>query len=85
MLELQEFAHIVEFSYQPKLKQLVVRFLDNHSYTLKIVDLPKKLQTRKPKWEEAVKSPDGMSIIVQAGEDLRQIPFHVIHSRGKQI
>ena len=85
MIELQEFAHIVEFSYQSKTEQFVVRFLNNNSYTLKTSDLPKKLQTRKPKWEEAIKSPDGSSILVQAGEDWRQIPFHIIHSRGKQI
>ena len=85
MPHIEEIKKIVEFSYQPKLNQFVVRFLDGNTYALKTVDLPKKLQTRKPKWAEAVLSPSHSSIIFEAGKDLRQIPFHTIHSRGRKI
>jgi len=85
MSELEEISQIVEFSFNSKLDQFVIRFLNNNTYILKIEDLPKKLQTRKPDWENAVLSPSKGSLIVEAGKELRQVPFHTIHSRGKQI
>jgi len=84
-MDSREYAHIVEFSYNPREEQFVIRFLDNSSYVLKIVDLPKKFQTKKPKWRESKLSSDHSGIIIQAGGDLRMIPFNIIHSRGVQV
>ncbi len=77
-----EYERIVEYSYHPKGGIFVIRFLDGSSYTLNILDLPKKLQTKKPQWEEAVLSEDRTSLMVTAGSDVRQIPSHIIHARG---
>lgn len=85
MSNIQEFERVVEYSYNEKSACFVVRFLDGSSYLLAIADLPKKMQTKKPEWEEAVLNEDKTAIIVQAGDDLRQIPSHVIHSRGKLL
>jgi hypothetical protein len=59
--------------------------LSGESYVLKTGDLPKKLQTKKPDWENTTLSEDKTAIVFQAGKDLRQIPFHTIHSRGKLL
>ena len=82
MDDLREYAFIVEYSYDPKSEQFVIRFLDNNSYVLKVADLPKKLQTRKPDWETAQLSNERDGLIVQAGKESKCIPFNVIHSRG---
>lgn len=81
----REFAQIVEFCFIPKDRHFVIRFLDNNSYILKVDDLPKKTQTKKPQWEDAVLAPDRGAILVQAGKEIKEIPFHIIHSRGKQL
>ena len=80
-----EYAHIVEFSFNPREEQFVIRFLDNASYILKVVDLPKKMQTKKPKWKETILANDKSSLIVPVGDNYRLIPFNVIHSRGIQL
>jgi hypothetical protein len=85
MSDLQEFECIVEFSYNNKSDCFVVRFLDGSSYILKTENLPKKMQTKKPEWELAVLNEDKSGIIVKAGDDLRLIASHVIHSRGKLL
>lgn len=85
MEDAREFAQIVEFCFIPKEQHFVIRFLDNNSYVLKVADLPKKMLTKKPQWEDAAISPERDSILVQAGGDLRVIPFHIIHARGKQL
>jgi len=82
MSDLREYTIIVEFSYDPKSEQFVVRFLDNNSYVLKVSDLPKKVQTRKPEWENAVLSDDKSALVVPAGGEDKVIPFNVIHARG---
>ena len=81
-----EYAHIVEYCYNAKEKQFVVRFLDTTSYIIKIADLPKKLQTKKPKWEEAKLTKDRSSLAIPVGDnDFRLIPSSIIHSRGVSI
>ena len=81
----REYAHIVEYSYNPKNKHFVIRFLDNSSYVLKIDELPKKLQSKKPKWEETKLTNDRSALAVTAGKITRLIPFNIIHSRGQQL
>jgi hypothetical protein len=85
MTDLREFAYIVEFSFHPKDEVFVVRFLDNNSYVLKISDLPKKLVTHKPMWKAAELTEDHSALIVPVKGERRLIPFHIIHSRGKQL
>ena len=85
MSDLQEFERIVEFSYNAKSACFVVRFLDGSSYTLKTENLPKKMQTKKPAWVDAVLNEDKSGLIVKAGEGFRFIASHVIHSRGKLL
>ncbi len=82
MIDLREYAVIVEFSYNPKSEQFVIRFLDNNSYVLNIDDLPKKVQTRKPEWENTQLSTDRSALIVPAGGEDKVIPFNIIHARG---
>ncbi len=85
MPKIKEYERIVEFSYHNKHKRFVIRFLDGTSYVLNIENLPKKLLTRKPDWENTYLSSDRCRLLVTAGEDVRQIPAHIIHSRGKNI
>ena len=85
MEDAREFARIVEFCFIPKDQHFVIRFLDNNSYVLKVADLPKKMLTKKPQWEDAEMAIERDAILVQAGDKVREIPFHIIHSRGKQL
>jgi len=85
MQDLREYAFIVEFSYDPKAEQFVIRFLDNNSYVLKVTDLPKKLQTRKPDWATAQLSGARDGLVVQAGKGSKCIPFNIIHARGTTL
>ena len=80
---IHEYEIIVEFCYIERHKRLVVRFLDGSSCVLDISDLPKKLQTRKPDWTNTKVSSDRTALIVEVGDSLREIPAHVIHSKGK--
>lgn len=80
---MEEFERIVEYSYNPKSECFVIRFLDGSSYTLAIKDLPKKLQTKKPAWECTKLNTQQTGLLIQAGSDLREIPFNIVHSRGK--
>ena len=82
---MEEFERIVEYSYNPKHQCFVVRFLDGSSYTLLIKDLPKKLQTKKPDWEHSQLNAQQNGVLVQAGSDLREIPFNIVHSRGRVL
>jgi len=81
----EEFETIVEFSYNKKQNRLVVRFLDGKSYSLDIINLPKKLQTKKPEWENIYLSPNRNSLQFVASKDLREIPSFIIHSKGKDL
>lgn len=83
--DIQEFERIVEFSFQKKEEQFVIRFLNNASYVLKVADLPKKMLTKKPQWEEAELSHNNSALLVQAGKEFRVIPSHVIHSKGTLV
>lgn len=83
--DIQEYEIIVEYCYHPKLEHFVVRFLDGSSYILEIIDLPKKLQTKKPNWEETVLTKEKNAILVTAKKDVRKIPAYLIHSVGKCI
>ena len=85
MSDVREFERIVEYSYNPKQACFVVRFLDGSSYVLDTSNLPKKMQTKKPEWEESTLNADRCAILVHAGEDLRIIPAHIIHARGKAL
>ena len=82
---IKEYERIVEYSYHPKHERFVIRFLDGTSYVLNIVDLPKKLQTRKPDWKNTHLSSEKSCIIVAVGDGFREIPAHLIHSRGNAV
>jgi len=84
-IPIQEYEYIVEYCFHPKHEHFIVRFLDGSSYILAVEDLPKKLQTKKPQWEEATLSEDHRSLLVQAKQDVREIPSHLIHSKGKTV
>ena len=79
---MREYEQIVEYCYHPKEEQFVIRFLDNSSYVLRVADLPKKMLTRKPDWENATVTPERSGLLVQAGDEFREIPAHIVHSRG---
>ena len=83
----QEYEHIVEFSFIPKQEKFVVRFLDGKSYSLEVSALPKKMQTKKPAWEEAYLSGERDAIVMIAGngKEVREIPAFMIHSKGKEV
>lgn len=83
----QEYEHIVEFSFIPKQEKFVVRFLDGKTYSLKVCALPKKMQTKKPAWEEAYLSGTRDTIITLTGngKEVREIPAFMIHSKGKEV
>lgn len=83
----EEYECIVEFSFNPKQEKFVVRFLDGKSYALEIATLPKKMQTKKPDWENAYLSghKDALVVLAASGKELREIPAHVIHSKGKEV
>lgn len=81
----EDYERIVEYSYQPKIKRFVIRFLDGSSYVLQVEDLPKKLQTKKPDWDNASLASDNSKILFQAGGESREIPTHIIHSRGTAV
>ena len=82
---MREFEKIVEFSFLPKYSKFVVRFLDGRNYTLETEKLPKKMQTKKPDWENAYLSGNKTSIQFRAGNEIREIPSHVIHSKGSEM
>lgn len=83
----QEYEQIVEFSYNAKQEKFVIRFLDGKSYSLDISSLPKKLQTKKPAWEEAYLSGAKDAIVTTAGngKEVREIPSFMIHAKGKEV
>ena len=82
---MEEYEFIVEYSFNAKQETFVVRFLNGDSYALKVLDLPKKMLTKKPKWDNAQLAPDKNAIIYEAGADLRQIMAHVIHAKGRLL
>ena len=81
----EEYTIIVEYSFNPRQQSFVVRFLNGESYSLKITDLPKKMLTKKPVWDSTHLNDSKTALIYNAGEEMRQIMFHVIHSRGKKL
>ncbi len=82
-----EYESIVEFSFNPKQEKFVVRFLDGKSYALEITAMPKKMQTKKPDWENSYLSGshDAIVVIAASGKEVREIPAYVIHSKGKEV
>ena len=80
-----EYERIVEYSFNPKQETFVIRFLSGESYALEVSELPKKMLTKKPDWENSYLSNEKDSIIFPAGKDLRMIAAHVIHARGKLL
>ena len=82
---MEEYEHIIEFSFNSRQNKFVVRFLDGKAYALNLADLPQKMQTKKPVWEEAYLSSQKTALIVQAGKEVREIPSHMIHSKGKEL
>lgn len=83
--EIQEYERIVEFSFNEKNQRFVVRFLDGSSYVLHVNDLPKKMQTKKPRWVEAQLNKERTALLVNTNKEIRQIHCHIIHSRGKVL
>ena len=84
-MPVEDFERIVEYSYNQRQQRFVVRFLDGKSYTLDIVNLPKKMQSKKPNWAEASTSGERNSLIVLANNEVREIPSHLIHAKGKEL
>jgi len=82
---MEEFERIIEFSFNPKQSKFVVRFLSGNACVLAVEDLPKKMQTKKPAWEEAYLSTNRDTLIVRAGNETREIPSHIIHAKGKEL
>ena len=80
-----EYEIIVEFSFNAKTECFVVRFLTGESYMLPVSELPKKKQTKRPDWQEASLSPSKTSILYKAGQEIREIESHLIHSKGTII
>jgi len=83
----QDYEHIVEFSFNLRQKKFVVRFLDGKSYSLEVSSLPKKMQSKKPTWEESYLSGSKDAIVTSAnnGKEVREIPSFVIHAKGKEV
>lgn len=84
-MQSNEFERIVEFSFNPKHMKFVVRFLNGETYILKIEDLPKKLQTKKPEWEGTELSSDQTTLLFKAKGEQRTIPAYLVHSKGKLL
>jgi hypothetical protein len=84
-MPVEEFEQIVEYSFINRQSKFVVRFLDGKSYTLDINDLPKKMQSKKPAWEEASLAGDRSALLIVAGNEVREIASHVIHAKGKEV
>ncbi len=84
-MPIEEYEYIVEYSYNPRQEKFVVRFLDGKSYAILTSDFPKKMQSKKPAWEEASLSGDKGSLSVIAGNEVREIPAYLIHSKGKEL
>lgn len=86
-MALAEYEQIVEFSFNPKQEKFVIRFLDGRSYGLEVINLPKKLQTKKPAWSEAYLSGkrDAIVVLAASGKEVREIPSFIIHSKGKEL
>lgn len=82
---MQDYECIVEYCYNSKQETFVIRFLNGDFYSLKISDLPKKMLTKKPDWENTKLSPEKNALIYEAGGDLRQILAHTIHAKGKLL
>lgn len=80
-----EYEIIVEFSFNDKSEQFVIRFLSGESYCLPIKDLPKKLTTKHPAFKDAKLNPARNALVYQAGSEVREIPFHMVHSKGTPI
>lgn len=80
-----ETNQIREYCFIPKQQRFVIRFLSGESFALSVNDLPKKLQSKKPKWEDARLSEDQTYLIVAAGNDIRQIPARIVQTKGKVI
>ncbi len=78
----KDYERIVEYSYQSKTKKFVIRFLDGTSYILQVDDLPKRLRTKKPDWDNTALASDSSKIVFIAGGEEREIPAHIIHARG---
>ena len=81
----EEFAKIVEYCFYPDPPKFVVRFLDGTSCLVAVHDLPKKYQTKRPAWDRARLSADKSTLLVRCGREIRRLPAHVIHSKGKEI
>jgi len=83
---MREFERIVEFSYQKKTKHFVVRFLEGQTYKLSLEDLPPKLLTKQPEWQEASLSDDRTSIQATCSDgEIKTIPYHIIHANGTLV
>lgn len=82
---MREYEVIVEFSFNPKVERFVIRFLDGKNYTLDVIDLPKKFQSKKPNWENTYISADKSSLVIKAGSEIREIPSYIIHSKGNLV
>ena len=80
-----EYEVIVEFSFNEKSEQFVIRFLSGESYCLPVKDLPKRLITKKPAYKAAKLNPTHNSLLFEAAGEVREIPFHMIHSKGTPI
>lgn len=81
----EDYEQIVEFSFNEKAANFVVRFLDGESYVLDASNLPRKLQTKKPNWKKCIVSPGRGALLLQMEKEIREIPSFLIHSKGRKI
>lgn len=85
IVSIPEYEIIVEFSFNSRQQIFVLRFLNGDSYALKVDNLPKKMLSKKPDWETARLNKEKNALLYDAGNEIRQILAHTIHSKGKLL
>jgi hypothetical protein len=81
----EEYEKIVEFSFNAKALNFVVRFLSGESYSMNVQDLPKAIQAKSPDWSSLKIDSRHSGFTVSCKGGIMEIPAFVIHSRGRLI
>lgn len=77
---------IVEFSFNSKINQFVVRFITGDIYLFNIKKLPKNMLTKNPVFAESFLNPEQNIIVFRAGVDIiRGISAILIKEAGKKM
>ena len=82
---LYEYEQIVEFSFNEKESNFVIRFLDGRNYVLSVSDLPQELKSPKVEWSKSFLSKKKDEIQTRLGRKIKRIPYHMIHSKGIEL